>query len=92
MKATNKEELALLECYRRLFKQATPSADFDLLCENATLDEQGRKIIPFLDYELEDGKFKQTLSEVIKEYKIKPLRRKAFEITILLGCSPKTIL
>ena len=91
MKATNKEELALLECYRRLFKQATPSADFDLLCENATLDEQGRKIIPFLDYELEDGKFKQTLSEVIKEYKIKPLRKKAFEITILLGCSPKTI-
>jgi hypothetical protein len=92
MKATNKEELALLECYRRLFKQATPSADFDLLCENATLDEQGRKIIPFLDYELEDGKFKQIISEVIKEYKIKPLRRKAFEITILLGCSPKTIL
>jgi hypothetical protein len=92
MKATNKEELALLECYRRLFKQATPSADFDLLCENATLDEQGRKIIPFLDYELEDGKFKQIISEVIKQYKIKSLRRKAFEITILLGCSPKTIL
>ncbi len=92
MTATPKEELALLECYRRLFKQATPSADFDLLCENATLDEQGRKIIPFLDYELEDGKFKQIISEVIKEYKIKPSRKKAFELTILLGCSPKTLL
>ena len=39
MNATPKEELALLECYRRLFKQATPSADFDKLCEDATLDE-----------------------------------------------------
>jgi len=90
MNATPKEELALLECYRRLFKQATPSADFDKLCEDATLDEQGRKIIPFLDYELEDDEFKEVLLKIIKEYKIKPHRRKAFEITILLGCSPKT--
>ncbi len=92
MTATPKEELALLECYRRLFKQATPSADFDKLCEDATLDEQGRKIIPFLDYELEDGKFREIISEILKEFKIKLHRRKAFEITILLGCSPKSIL
>ena len=30
MRATPKEEKAIDECYRRLYKAATPSADFDL--------------------------------------------------------------
>jgi hypothetical protein len=90
MIATPKEELALAECYRRLFKQSTPSADFDELCENATIDEHGRKHIPFNDYELEEDKFDQIIMEVIREFKVKPSRRQAFTATILLGCSPKT--
>lgn len=90
MIATPKEELALAECYRRLFKQSTPSADFDELCEKATIDEQGRKHIPFRDYELEEDKFGKIIMEVIKEFKIKSSRRQAFTTTILLGCSPKT--
>lgn len=89
MRATPKEEKAISECYRRLFKAATPSADFDLLVENATIDEMG-KHIPFLDYELEEDKFESIIEDVIKEFKIKPSRKQPFRVTIMLGCSPKS--
>jgi hypothetical protein len=85
-----KIDLAIMECYRRLYKHATPSADFDTLLENATIDEQGLKHIPYLDYELEDTEFERIISEVIKEYKIPKRERRGFEIGMYLGCSPKT--
>ena len=88
MRATPKEEMAIGECYRRLYKAATPSADFDLLVENATIDEMG-KHIPFLDYEIEEDKFESIIEDVIKEFKIKPSHKQPFRVTIMLGCSPK---
>tara|TARA_B110000090_G_C13282107_1_gene408444 strand:- start:304 stop:600 length:297 start_codon:yes stop_codon:yes gene_type:complete len=90
MRVTPKEEKAINECYRRLFKAATPSADFDLLVENATIDDNGLKHIPFLEYELEEDKFESIITDVIKEFKIKPTHKNPFRVTIMLGCSPKT--
>jgi hypothetical protein len=90
MKATPKEEKAIAECYRRLFKASTPPADFDLLVENAIIDENGLKHIPFLDYELEEDTFESIIKDIIKEFKIKPIHRAPFRVTIMLGCSPKT--
>ena len=90
MKATPKEQKAITECYRRLFKASTPSADFDLLVENAIIDEDGLKHIPFMEYELEDDKFESIIEDVIKEFKIKPSNKQPFRTTIMLGCSPKT--
>lgn len=89
MKATPKEQKAITECYRRLFKASTPSADFDLLVENAIIDENGLKHIPFMDYELEDDKSESIIDDVIKEFKIKPSHKQPFRVTIVLGCSPK---
>ena len=90
MRATPKEEKAIAECYRRLFKASTPPADFDLLVENAIIDKNGLKHIPFLDYELEEDTFESIIKDVIKEFKIKPIHRVPFRVTIMLGCSPKT--
>lgn len=80
-----------MECYRRLYKAATPSADFDELVKNATIDENGRKVIDFMSYKLEDGIFESILNDVIKEFKINKLTRDAFKTTIYLGCSPSAI-
>ena len=90
MKATLKEEKAIAECYRRLFKASSPTADFDLLVENAIIDKDGLKHIPFMDYELEEDKFESIITDVIKEFKIKPTHKNPFRVAIMLGCSPKT--
>ena len=92
MEPKNKETEAIKECYIRLFKHSTPSADFEKLVEKADINENGEKVIDFMSYAIEEDKFESILSEVIKEYKISPeYRRKAFKNTIYLGCSPKTI-
>lgn len=91
IKAKPNEDAAVLECYRRLYKAATPSANFDELMAKAYVDEYGMKHIPYNDYEIEDEYMTQIIEDVIKEYKIKPkLRQQAFRVTIHLGASPKT--
>ena len=90
MNATKKEEEAILECYRRLYKQSTPSADFNLLMENAEIDEQGQKVIDYMSYEIDESVFNTIIDEVIKEYKIAPkYKKQAFKNTMCLGASPK---
>lgn len=91
MKAKPNEEVAIFECYRRLYKAATPSANFDELLEKAYVDEYGMKHISFNDYEIENEYMTQIMEDVIKEYKIRPkLRQQAFRVSIHLGASPKT--
>jgi hypothetical protein len=90
MEARPNEEAAVLECYRRLYKASTPSANFDELMAKAYVDENGMKHIPFNDYEIEDEYLRDIIEDVIKEYKIKPaIRQQAFRLTIHFGASPK---
>lgn len=89
MYATAKEEEAMRECYRKLYKASTPSADFDELVNNASIDENGQKVIDFMAYEICEYEFSEIVSDVIKEYKIRSHRQDLFKNTILLGCSPK---
>ncbi len=81
---------AMMECYRRLFRESTPSGNFDYLVETASLNDRGQKEIPFLDYELEESKWEPIFKEIYKEYKIPKYLRQSFRISIVLGCSPKT--
>jgi hypothetical protein len=91
MKTTAREEKAMWECYKRLFKESTPSGDFEYLVENATINDRGQKEIPFMDYEIEQDKLDSIINDVISEFKIKPkYRQQAFKSSIYLGCSPKT--
>jgi hypothetical protein len=87
--ATPKEKEALTECYRKLYKASSPSANFDKLIKNATINENGEKIIDYNAYEICEYEFFEIISDIIKEYKIKTHRQDLFKNTILLGCSPK---
>lgn len=90
MISTKKEDDAIMECYRRLYANSTPSADFDQLFEEAEINEFGQKKIDFNSYEIEQKTFEQILNDIVKEYKIKyKWRQQAFKNTITLGVSPK---
>jgi len=89
MYVTAKEEEAIRECYRKLYKASTPPADFDELLKNATTNENGEKVIDFMAHEICEYEFSEIMSDVIKQYKIRSHRQDLFKNTILLGCSPK---
>lgn len=81
---------AMMHCYRELYANATPPASFDELLENATVNEQGQKVIPFLDYEIDEDVFEEIVADTIKVYKInRSYLKLAFRFTIMMGCSPK---
>ena len=83
-------EEAIMECYREMYRQATPPADFDELMANAELNERGQKIIPYDKYELEQEKLDEIVNTYIKKYKMKGVDEKRFHFQMYLGCSPKT--
>jgi len=83
---------AMLDCYRELFAKSTPKGDFDKLMEDAELNEFGQKVIPFMDYEIEEDLFEEILQKYIddKSLKLSKYEKRGFSISIHLGCSPKT--
>lgn len=86
-----KEDKAVHYCYCELFKNATPSADFEELLENAEINDFGQKEIPFNDYEIEEEKLDKIIEESIKKFNLKPkYKKQLFRNTIHLGCAPRT--
>jgi hypothetical protein len=85
-----KDEKILLEIYKRTYAASTPPADFEKLTEEATLNEFHQKIIPFMDYEIEDKVAESIMDGVLKEYKVPKYRHQIFKRTYWLGCSPKS--
>lgn len=81
-----------LNCYREMFAASTPSADFDELMANATVNERGQKEIPFMDHVLEQDTFDKILNNFLesKTVKLTKAEKKDFSVTIHLGCSPRT--
>jgi hypothetical protein len=80
----------VMDCYREMFKQSTPSADFDELLDKAELNEFGQKVIDFMSYELEEEKFEEILTSTIKSNKLNEYDAKRVSVNVYLGCSPKT--
>lgn len=79
----------ILEIYRRMYRVATPPADFDELLANAKEDDYGRKDIGFRNYELEKEIVDSIIEEVIKEHKVPKWQRGTVRFSVILGCSPK---
>ena len=82
-------EKVILECYKELFANSTPSADFEELVANASLNEQGQKVIPFTDYEIEEEVFDKLVNRVLDKHKVNKLDRTKVMTHLYLGCSPK---
>jgi len=85
----SKEDQAIMECYKLLFKASTPSADFEELFENAEINERGQKVIDFMSYEIDKKEYDLIIKSVIKKYKFKRYKAQQFKTTIALGCSPR---
>lgn len=92
MNRNKRIENLILDIYRELYKQSTPSADFDELVNNASLNERGQKIIDYNSHELEHDKFEVIINQKIKEHKIrlKDYEKKRLTFQVYLGCSPKS--
>ena len=84
----DKVETAIMECYVELYKHSTPKADFNKLMKDAKLNDRGQKIIPFMDYEIDEKKYTEILEKTIKKYKLNSFTKRQFEVTVALGVSP----
>ena len=89
MSRQSKDEKILWEYYRRAYKAATPSADFDKLVEEAPIVD-GRKMVDYMAYELEEEIQEQIAKDIFKEFRVPVYKRKAFNVEFHLGCGPKT--
>ena len=83
-------EKLIWNTYEELFKAATPPADFSELVKNATINEEGKKEIPFMNYEIGREEYDEIVNKSIKEGKLDKINAMRFRTTIALGCSPKT--
>jgi hypothetical protein len=84
-----KEQQIIWDIYRDLYKEATPTADFDKLVEEAPINSRGEKDIGFMDYKITEVKFNEVLDKHLKGRRITKLKQRMIRNTVLLGCSPK---
>ena len=89
MEATKKEEALIWDIYRELYKESTPSADFDKLVEEAAANSRGEKDIGFMNYEIAQNTFNEILDKHLKGRRLTKLKQTMIRNTVLLGCSPK---
>ena len=84
MKKTDDE--IIFECYRRMFKEAEPSADFD------KLHKEGVTKIPefFMAYFLLNDRIEEICLEVGKENKFNSLKAEHLKNICFLGCCPNS--
>lgn len=87
-KKTNK--LILHELYRRAFAASTPYGNWDKLLAEAVINDQGEKVIPYMDYECEGAVLEDIFHTVMKEYKVPKGVQNRFSFLFYLGCGPKT--
>lgn len=80
---------AIKNCYIQIYNNSEPKADFNVLLNEATIDEFGRKVIDFNSYEIDEAIFNDIVNKIIKEYNFVGYKKKQFYNTILLGCSPR---
>lgn|SRR5574344_1147952 len=76
-----KWEAIIKEAYSELYKNATPSADFDELLK------KGEKI-DFNNYRLSLNKQEKILDDISKKYKLKKYNTHILKATVYLGGAP----
>lgn len=81
---------AILYCYRELYANATPSVSFDELLKNSIINKDGKREIPYMDYEIEEEILNKIINDAMNIHKIKhKILKHSFRSSILSGCSPK---
>ena len=87
MKET-KEQKIIWDIYRELYKASSPSADFDLLVEEAEINELGQKVILFNDYEISQKDYEEIVERNLKNQRLTKLKKQAIRNSVALEASP----
>ncbi len=80
----------VMDCYRELYREATPSADFDELVKNAPINDEGQKMIDFNAYEIDFDKYNEIVEKHIKKMKLSKYEERGFRFEMFLGSGPRT--
>lgn len=78
-----------MDIFRELYANSTPKGNFDELVENAPIMEDGKKYIPFDDYEIEEDVMRDIVSSYMKANKLTKYEKDIMRCEIYLGPSPK---
>lgn len=76
-----------MEIYRKMYKEATPSADLDELIKKGVTKKERW----FMKYYLDEKRQQEIIDEICKKYKCNKLEKNKIENTIWLGASPTSI-
>lgn len=91
MATKNKHEQILWDMYRELYKNSTPSADFDELVKNATINERGEKVIDFMAYSITQEQLDEIIDSELKKHRLAKWEKQMLKTSCYLGCSPKSV-
>lgn len=78
-------------CYIEIYKNSIPYADFEELLENAPLDNNGKKIINFNDYEIKNKTFYEIMNKICKDNKVTKKEKESISIHLHLGATPRFV-
>jgi hypothetical protein len=60
------------------------------LLAEAQLNENGQKVVPFMDYECETEIMEQILATAFKKHRVPEYVQRQLKFAFWLGCSPKS--
>lgn len=80
----------LMDTYRELYANSTPSVDFDMLVESAEIGEDGLKHIPYQDYYIDDDKYKEIVKRNMAKMRMSKSEKDDFKMAAYLGCGPSS--
>ena len=91
MAKSNKKLVKIIfDILRELYANSTPQGDFDELVANATIMDDGRKKIPFDDYEIEENLMVSIVNKHINENHLTKREKDIVKFEVYLGPSPKS--
>ncbi len=79
-----KAQKAIMEIYKRQFKESNPSKDFDKIIESG----EGKERDFFMKYYLPEDEQQRIIDDVCKEMKIPSWLRRQIGVEVTLGSSP----
>ena len=76
-----------MEIYRKMYKEAEPSADFDKIMESG----EGKKKEFFMDYYLSEEREVEIIEEMLEKHRCNKLERNSIRKTVYLGSAPNSM-
>jgi len=76
-----------MKIYRKMYKEATPSANFDELIKKGIT----KKHDWFSKYYLNEDRQEQIIDEICKKHKLTKYEKHLVSVEVHLGCSPSVV-